>query len=93
MALAFLALGAGFAWLVGSRFAAMGVTMPPLAFGLITGVVGALLGRRAGLDPWWMAIQVAFPLGILAAQGAPVPSWVWLSLFLVLVVVYWNEFQ
>jgi hypothetical protein len=93
MALALLALGAGFAWLVGSRFAAMGLTLPPLAFGLITGVVGALLGRRAGLDPWWMALQVAFPLGILAAQGAPVPSWVWLSLFLVLVVVYWSTFR
>ncbi len=93
IALTLLAVGAGFAWLVGTRFAAMGVTLPPLAYGLITGVSGALLGRRAGLDPWWMVIQCLFPLGIIAAQGASVPSWVWLSLLLVLVVVYWSTFR
>ncbi len=83
------ALTVGIAWL----FAEAGVALPPLAAGLLTGVLGAMLGRLAGLDSWWMVIQCLFPVGILVARGAPVPPWIWLALFFVLVVVYWSTFR
>ena len=79
----------GCAWLL----AQAGITLSPVAAALLTGVIGGALGRIVGLDPWWMVIQTLFPVGVLVARGAPVPSWVWLVLFLVLVVVYWSTFR
>ncbi len=93
MALGLLAIGGAVAMLSAAALAAAGVRVPSIAVAVVTGVLGALLGRLARLDPWWMVIQFLFPVGLVVAQGAPLPSWVWLVLFLGLVVVYWSTFR
>jgi len=93
VALALLCVGAvltgGIVW----ALAQVNVALPPVAAALLAGLLGGLLGRLAGLDPWWMVIQTLFPVGVVVARGVPVPPWVWLALFLVLVVVYWSTFR
>lgn len=93
VALVLLAVGAALAMLTASVLGMAGVALPSVALGAATGLYGAALGRLARLDPWWMVIQFLFPIGIMAAQGTPVPSWVWLAVFLALVAVYWSTFR
>ena len=88
-----LAVGAGLASGVGALADGGGITLPPALLGALTGAFGAILGRIAGLDPWWMVIQCLFPIGLVIAQGATMPSWVWLVMFLGFVVVYWSTFR
>jgi hypothetical protein len=93
VALALLGVAAGAVAGANTLLSGVGLPLSPLLQGVLTGAIGAVLGRWAALDPWWMVIQLLFPLGIIAAQGAPVPSWVWLLVFLALVAVYWTTFR
>ncbi len=93
VALLLLLVGALLAVPTGMLLAALGVRVPLIALAVITGVWGALLGRLARLDRWWMAIQLLFPVGIVLVDGARLPSWVWLALFGLLTVVYWSTFR
>ena len=93
VALALLGVAAVVVGGANALLAGAGAALPPVLLGVLTGALGAALGRWAALDPWWMVIQFLFPLGLIAAQGAPVPSWVWLVVFLGLVAVYWSTFR
>lgn len=93
VALLLLAAGALLALPTALLLKQAGIAVPSIALGVLTGAWGALLGRLARLDRWWMVIQFLFPVGIVLADGARLPSWVWLALFLVLATVYWSTFR
>jgi precorrin-6B methylase 2 len=83
------ALTVGVAWVLATR----GVTLHPLMAALITGVIAAALGRVAGLDPWWIWIQLLFVPAAVLAASMPMPRWVWIALFATLAAVYWSTFR
>ncbi len=83
------ALTVGVAYVLAPR----GIVLPPMAAALVTGAFAALLSKAAGLDPWWMAIQFIFAPAALVGSSAAVPRWLSLTLFLLMVFVYWSTFR
>jgi hypothetical protein len=83
------ALTVGTAYVLAPR----GIVLQPMVAALVTGAFAALLSKAAGLDPWWMAIQFVFAPAALAGSSAAVPRWLSLTLFLLLVFVYWSTFR
>ncbi|MCC7052113.1 MAG: class I SAM-dependent methyltransferase [Gemmatimonadaceae bacterium] len=79
-----------------ATFTAVGPVSPRVATilpGIVAGVYAALVGRVAGLDPWWMVIQLLFAPAVLLASAVRVPAWVWLAAFLLMAAVYWSTFR
>lgn len=70
-----------------------GIVLQPMAAALVTGAFAALLSKAAGLDPWWMVIQFVFAPAALVGASAVVPRWLSLTLFLLMVFVYWSTFR
>ena len=95
IAIALMLQTAGAALAVGTAYllAPTGVTLHPMMAALLAGVYAAVLSRLAGLDPWWMAIQLVFTPAVVFAASAQLPSAVWIGLFLVLVAIYWSTFR
>ncbi len=91
--MAMQAIGAGLTAGAAYLLAPTGVVLLPIVAALMTGVVAAVLGRLAGLDPWWIVIQVLFVPGAVLASSVPLPRWVWIALFAVLLAVYWSTFR
>jgi len=60
---------------------------------LLQGVLAAAVSWWRTLAPWWLAIQLAFPLALLAGLGLHLPSWLFLAVFLVMLLVYWSTFR
>jgi SAM-dependent methyltransferase len=60
---------------------------------LAQGLLAALVTWRAGLAPWWRPIQLAFPLALLAASALALPPLFYLSVFAVLLGLYWSTFR
>lgn len=69
------------------------IVLSPMAAAGVMGVCAALLSRVAKLDPWWMAIQLVFAPAVLLVSSAGLPRWVWITLFGVLLFVYWSTFR
>lgn len=63
------------------------------AAALVQGLLAAALSRWRKLAPWWMAIQLLFPLALLAGVGLRLPPWLFLAGFLILLFVYWSTFR
>ncbi|SDI56570.1 hypothetical protein SAMN05216588_11958 [Pseudomonas flavescens] len=63
-----------------------------LAAGLLHGLLSAGLARWLGLSRWWWWLNLAFVPGLLLASGAPLPSWLFLLGFLLLLLLNWNSF-
>ncbi|MDB5909148.1 MAG: SAM-dependent methyltransferase [Massilia sp.] len=61
--------------------------------GLVQGALAAVLSRWRRLAPWWLAIQLLFPLALLAGLEFDLPPWLCLSGFLALVSIYWPAFR
>ena len=57
------------------------------------GLFAAALSRWRKLAPWWMAIQLLFPLALLGGVGLRLPPWLFLAGFLFLLLVYWSTFR
>ena len=83
------ALTVGAAYLLASA----GVVLRPLVAALLTGVFAAGLSKLARLDPWWMWIQLLFAPAAVMASWAALPRWIWITLFALLVAVYWSTFR
>lgn len=49
------------------------------------------LWRRLAL--WWLAIELLFPLALLGGLGLQLPSWLFLALFMIFLLVYWSTFR
>lgn len=63
-----------------------------LAAGLSQGLLAASFARRLGLAPWWWWLNLGFVPALLLFSGAPLPSWVFLAGFLLLLLGNWNSF-
>lgn len=62
-----------------------------LAAGLLHGLLAASLARWLGLSRWWFWLNLVFVPGLLLASGAPLPSWLFLLGFLLLLLLNWNS--
>lgn len=83
------ALTVGTAYVLALR----GIVLQPIVAAVVTGAFAALLSKAVGLDPWWMAIQFLFAPAAFVGASAAVPRWLSLTLFLLLVFVYWSTFR
>ena len=63
-----------------------------LGAGLLHGLLAAWLARSFGLSRWWCWLNLLFVPGLLLASGAPLPSWLFLVGFLLLLLLNWNSF-
>lgn len=63
-----------------------------LAVGLAQGLLAALLARYLGLSRWWCWLSLLFVPAVLLANGAPLPSWVFLGSFVLVLLLNWNSF-
>lgn len=65
-----------------------------LTVALVQGVLAAALTWKLALAGWWWrAIQLLFPLAILAALALQLPSWLFGAIFLLLLGWYWSTFR
>ena len=83
------ALTVGVAYLL----APVGIVLRPMIAALLTGVFAAGIGKLAGLDPWWMVIQLVFVPAMLMTTSSAVPRWVWITLFVLFAATYWSTFR
>ena len=85
----------GAALTVGTAYplASAGLTMPPLGAAFMTGAYAAILARLARLDIWWLVIQLCFAPLVVLASAASLPPWIWITLFMALVAIYWSTFR
>jgi len=67
-------------------------TMPTLPVILaIQSILGAAIGFFLGLAKWWAGVQVALPFVAFYSVSLQIPSFVYLLLFALIVLVYWNS--
>jgi hypothetical protein len=67
---------------------------PTLLHGaLLHGLCAMLIGWRLRLAPWWRPILLLFAPALLLALALGLPSWLYLAVFAVLLVVYWSTFR
>lgn len=61
----------------------------------VQSLAALLITRRAGLAWWWCVIQPLFPFALALALRAPVqiPPWLYLTVFLVLLALYWSSYR
>ncbi|MDB5962001.1 MAG: SAM-dependent methyltransferase [Massilia sp.] len=60
---------------------------------LIQGVLASAASLWRRLAAWWLAIQLLFPLALLGGLGLQLPSWLFLALFLIFLLVFWSTFR
>lgn len=60
---------------------------------LLQGVLAAALARWRRLASWWIAIQLLFPVALLALLAVGLPPALYLALFLFLLLLYWSTFR
>ncbi|MBV8666660.1 MAG: class I SAM-dependent methyltransferase [Burkholderiaceae bacterium] len=73
--------------------AAAGVDLPAWVLVLLQGVGAAVMSRLFKLAPWWLPMQLAFPLALLLAWSLQLPSTVYLAAFLFCLLLYWTTFR
>ncbi len=79
--------------LMGVMLSLMQVELSVGAAALLQGALAAALSRWRRLAPWWLAIQLLFPLALLAATSLRLPPWLFLAAFGALLLVYWSTFR
>ncbi|UGQ49248.1 class I SAM-dependent methyltransferase [Massilia endophytica] len=72
---------------------AAGATPTLLHGALLHGLSAMLIGWRLRLAAWWRPILLLFAPALLLALGLGLPSWVYLLVFGVLLLVYWSTFR
>lgn len=73
-----------------STSALTGQTVHPLITLFAQGGVAAFIGHRMGLAKWWVPVQIILPPATLVATAWQVPPWIFLLIYVVMVLVYWN---
>lgn len=86
MAAGAVVFGSAFALAAGT-----GLRPPLMALLALQGIGAAVLGTRFGLAQWWIPIQLVLPSALAVAWLWQVPEWIFLVLFLLLVLVFWNS--
>ncbi|WP_426107026.1 SAM-dependent methyltransferase [Massilia sp. TSP1-1-2] len=74
-------------------FARAGLAPGYAAVALIQGVFASLLTWWRKLAPWWLAIELLFPLALLQGQLLAISPRVFLAGFLFLLALYWSTFR
>jgi SAM-dependent methyltransferase len=64
-----------------------------LTVAVVQGLLAALVTWKLALAGWWRAIQLLFPLAVLAALALQLPSWLFGAAFLLLLGWYWSTFR
>lgn len=67
------------------------LSVPWLVVG--TGVLAAILSRRAGLAPWWWAMQLLFAPALALSLSLQLQPYWFLAAFLLSASVYWNSYR
>ena len=62
-------------------------------FAAIQGALACLFTWWRKLAPWWLAIELLFPLALLHAQSLAISPLVFLAAFLFLLALYWSTFR
>lgn len=88
----FCQLIAGIAVHGAANFAAtsLGIHLPFYLLLIGQGLGAAGLGHLFRLPPWWIPINIMLPPAAGFALTLGLPSWVYLALFVVLLLLYWN---
>lgn len=60
---------------------------------LLHGVLAAAGAAWRRLARWWLAIELLFPLALLAGLGLQLPPMLFLALFIVFLLVFWSTFR
>lgn len=60
---------------------------------LLQGAVAAAISHWRGLAPWWLPIQAAFPVALVATLSLHIPPVVFLAAFVALLALYWTTFR
>jgi hypothetical protein len=68
-------------------------TLYPLIFALISGLAAAVFSYFAGLARWWLAIQLLFAPALVVTLKLNIPSGIYLTAFLAMLLVYWSTFR
>ncbi|SLN44503.1 class I SAM-dependent methyltransferase [Oceanibacterium hippocampi] len=68
-----------------------GIGLPFWQVVVLQGAVAALLGLAFGLRWWWLPIQLALPAALFAARDLGLPPWLYLAVFALLLLFYWNS--
>lgn len=76
-------------------FAQLGVLygLPLLALAGLQGVFAALTAALMRADRWWLPLHLVFLPTIVLTARLGLPSWVWATAFLLVVLVYWTSFR
>lgn len=59
----------------------------------LQGAIAAVFSRWCRMAPWWPPIQFIFPLAVIAVQALRLPSWFFLTGFLLLLGLFWTTFR
>lgn len=60
---------------------------------LIQGGFACAITRWRALAPWWLGIELVFPLALLEARSASIDPLFFLAAFLFLLALYWSTFR
>ena len=60
---------------------------------LLQGIFAAVLTWRWRLASWWIVICLLFPLALYGASDLNLPPWLFLTVFLFMLVLYWSTFR
>ena len=71
----------------------LGVYVPAIAWLPVIGGLAVVVGWRFGLQKWWALVQFVFPLAVAGAIWLGLSPYVWLALFILTLLVYWNSFR
>ncbi len=71
-----------------TQFSDIRLSLPFVLGGV--GIVASLIGIRFKLAKWWGPILLLLPIALGTSLYFPVPPWVYLACFAVLVIIYWN---
>ena len=60
---------------------------------LLQGLFASLLSKWRALAPWWLGIQLVFPLALMQAGTLGIAPMTWLAAFLLLLLLFWSTFR
>lgn len=79
-------------FVIAPALASFNGTMPDLAVILaVQGALAAVVGMFLGLARWWGGVQIVLPFAAFYSVSLQVPAYVYLLLFALCVLVFWNS--
>ena len=60
---------------------------------LVQGGLACALARFRRMAPWWLGIELVFPLALVQALSLQLPPLMYLGVFIILLLVFWSTFR